>query len=322
MATSNDFTNEALQSLLLLKNASNIISRCNENASEDSDETRSHTSSVTNSSRIASPIPSAQVKVDTKKDTKVARPNDKDILSGRGTGVNLHPGNVFFRELVHANKESYVNAEAPEKKRLIKKIVEVAEANGHRFLKQDPSTKLWTTLSHDEAKKKTAQALRENAPIIKKQQLEQFGEKRLTPKKATLKRKLNEDVRLHTTPYRPPLVGSADNRSTITSPIPADVNEEYASRLGHLLLLNESLSLSSRLESLREKQVILKKLEREIVNEQQELMQELCEATQKLTQPNSSQQFNGMNGNRNFDINDFLQQSIKRRRIANNFDML
>ena len=321
MADSNDFTHEALQSLILLKNASNSIRKCNENASDDSDEKRSHTSSVTNLSRIASPIHAAQVQVNPEMDTKIARPNDKDILSGRGTGVNVHLGNVFFRELVHANKESYVNAKAPEKKRLIKKIVEITKANGHRFLKQDPSTKLWTTLSHDEAKKKTAQALRENAPIIKKQQLEQLDEKHFTAKKAKLKRKLNEDIQFQTAPFASPLVGSTQNRSATTSPVPVNVNEEYASQLGHLLLLNESLSISSRLKSLREKQAILKKLEREIVNEQRELMQELCEATQNLTQPNPSHQFNGMNGNRNFDIN-FFQHLIKRRRIANNLDLL
>merc|ERR1712038_1542947 len=99
------------------------------------------------------------------------KPRDEDILSGRGAGVNLHPGNVFFRKLIQANKQKYIRGDPGEKKRIIKKIVEVAENHG-RFLKQDLKTELWLPISTDDARKKTGQALRENAPAIKKQQSE------------------------------------------------------------------------------------------------------------------------------------------------------
>ena len=99
----------------------------------------------------------------------VYTPKEQDILSGRGAGVNLHPGNVFFRKLIQSNKKRYVQADPGEKKRIIRRIVEATEAKG-RFLKQDPKTELWTRISTEEARKKTGQALRENAPAIKREQ--------------------------------------------------------------------------------------------------------------------------------------------------------
>merc|ERR1712165_453667 len=99
----------------------------------------------------------------------LVKPMKNDILSGRGAGVNLHPGNVFFRSLIQGNKATYIAADPGEKKRIIKRLVTTAFQRG-RFMKQDPKTELWVPISVDEAKRKTGQALRENAPAIKKQQ--------------------------------------------------------------------------------------------------------------------------------------------------------
>jgi hypothetical protein len=95
------------------------------------------------------------------------KPGENDILSGRGAGVNSHPGNVLFRRLIQANKPLYMKADPGQKKRIIKEIVKTATMHGN-FLKQNPDTELWEVVSSDEVRKKTGQALRENAPEIKR----------------------------------------------------------------------------------------------------------------------------------------------------------
>merc|ERR1719323_1442729 len=54
----------------------------------------------------------------------MTKPMNNDILSGRGAGVNLHPGNIFFRSLIQSGKDAYIAADPGEKKRIIKQIVE------------------------------------------------------------------------------------------------------------------------------------------------------------------------------------------------------
>jgi len=91
---------------------------------------------------------------------------DDDILSGRGAGVNLHPGNIKFRKLIQANKENYVKSDPGRKKKIISTIYEEARSYG-RFLKQSSNGESWIQISTDEAKKKVGQALRENAVALR-----------------------------------------------------------------------------------------------------------------------------------------------------------
>lgn len=107
----------------------------------------------------------------------IKTPKQTDILSGRGAGVNLHPGNVYFRDLIAEHKHEYLASDPGEKKRIIRRIVQAALSRG-RFMKQDPQSELWICITFDEARKKVGQALRENAPAIKKQ-----GESKETIKK-------------------------------------------------------------------------------------------------------------------------------------------
>lgn len=46
-------------------------------------------------------------------------PNVNDVLSGRGTTINVHPGNEKFRTLVQQQKHDFMYAEARKDKRLI-----------------------------------------------------------------------------------------------------------------------------------------------------------------------------------------------------------
>ena len=132
--------------------------------------------------------------------------NDKDILLGRGTAAQSHPGNQFFRDLITSNKLAYVNANPPEKKNIIRELAEHLESEGHRFMKRDVGgLSSWSQISYEDSKKKIGQALRENAPEILKKPKDAPDVTNNSPKK----RKLNEDddSRLQETTSRnqPPL---------------------------------------------------------------------------------------------------------------------
>lgn len=103
-----------------------------------------------------------------------AVPSDEDILSGRGTGINLHPGNVFFRKLIQSHKEQYIHADPARKRKIIKEVMQKSNQEGNRrYLKHDFDTDLYIQISEDEIRKKIGQALRENAPAIKRRQHDQ-----------------------------------------------------------------------------------------------------------------------------------------------------
>lgn len=94
---------------------------------------------------------------------------ENDVLSGRGSKINQHPGNSFFRALIRQNKLRYVNSKPSDKKKIILDIIDKVEKQDPpgRFLKQDAKTAEWEVISFLEAKRKTGQALREDAPKIR-----------------------------------------------------------------------------------------------------------------------------------------------------------
>jgi len=102
----------------------------------------------------------------------IRKPLRNDVISGRGNGANLHPGNVYFRSLVATHKASYLAATAREKKEIKRQIVyhiqnvSDTRSTAGRFLTKK-ATGLWKCVSEKEALKKTGQALREDAPRIR-----------------------------------------------------------------------------------------------------------------------------------------------------------
>lgn len=95
-------------------------------------------------------------------------PNRLDVLCGRGAGITNFEGNINFRKLISSCKLAYIQATAPQKKKIILHIVDTIAGKTGRFLRRNPKTGLWQCLSFEDAKKKTGQALREDAPILKK----------------------------------------------------------------------------------------------------------------------------------------------------------
>ena len=96
----------------------------------------------------------------------ILTPHDHDVLSGRGNSVNHHPGNEYFRSLVRHHKLAYVRCPKPQKEQFSKLIVSTVRDRDPpgRFLKQNPTTKLWYNIGTQKALDKTRQALREGAP--------------------------------------------------------------------------------------------------------------------------------------------------------------
>lgn len=199
----------------------------------------------------------------------VLKPMKDDILSGRGAGVNLHPGNVFFRSLIQEHKRSYIEGDPGAKKRIIKQIVEITVKRG-RFLKQDPVTELWQPITIEEARKKTGQALRENAPAIKKQRSE-------IKQKLHLAQQLKAVLPNYLSPKNETESSSLGSRSP-----PEMMSPSYASPI---MSTHATNLLWSRMNMLQEKQEQLKRKQRELEDEQNQLTQYFYQMTAALTKP-------------------------------------
>jgi len=100
----------------------------------------------------------------------IINPLPNDVLYGRGAGVNYHPGNIKYRNLVQSQKLAYINADPRTKKSIIHTIANtiVQPPQSGRFLKCNSTSGLWECISMDLAKVKIGQALREDAPKLKK----------------------------------------------------------------------------------------------------------------------------------------------------------
>ena len=90
----------------------------------------------------------------------------------RGGGTNHHKGNKRYRKMVEDRKLEYVNSKRLDKPRVALEIVRLwrAQIPPGRFLKLDEKTGLWNDVGDKKAREKTSQALREKAPLIRKQQ--------------------------------------------------------------------------------------------------------------------------------------------------------
>jgi len=113
----------------------------------------------------------------------IFQPGPNDVLYGRGPTSWKHTGNIKWRAVIDSWKVSYNKLTCKkEKKRIAISIVESTRDTGGRFLdifesegeplKGENNQKVWYDVGDQRAIAKTAQALRENAPKIKKMMLE------------------------------------------------------------------------------------------------------------------------------------------------------
>jgi DNA mismatch repair ATPase MutL len=105
-------------------------------------------------------------------------PHDNDIMYGRGGGTNHHPGNKMYRTLVEDRKLEYVNSKRLDKPLVALEIIRLwrGQLPPGRFLKLEEKTGLWNDVGDKKAREKTSQALREKAPLIRKQQEDEKSE--------------------------------------------------------------------------------------------------------------------------------------------------
>ena len=145
----------------------------------------------------------------------IKTPHDNDVLCGRGGGTNHHPGNKQYRKLVEDRKRDYVNSSKRGKPLLSRSIVEAVREQDPpgRFLTKDDKTGLWYDIGDQKAREKTAQALREGAPDIRKEIGQPFVHA-LNPGES-LKRILTERDLPHAETtvghHSPPEMGGGDN---------------------------------------------------------------------------------------------------------------
>ena len=85
--------------------------------------------------------------------------SDCDVLSGRGGGTNLHPGNRYFRNLILSHLEMYDIANKSEKPNVARTIVQNIRDKGGRFLRKEKDG-LYHEIGDEAAREKTSQGLR------------------------------------------------------------------------------------------------------------------------------------------------------------------
>jgi hypothetical protein len=94
--------------------------------------------------------------------------NDYDVLSGRGGGTNVHPGNRNFRDLINLHRRAYLKARKNDKPAISRAIVRSIRENNGKFLRKDEASGMWFEIGDDAAREKTSQALRQRAPEMRK----------------------------------------------------------------------------------------------------------------------------------------------------------
>jgi hypothetical protein len=106
--------------------------------------------------------------------------NENDVVSGRGSGGNRHPGNTYFRELIKSNKAYYLSLGKNQKMDVARAIYDkiLSLDPPGRFLNKNPETDNWYVVKKDRALEKISQALRERPAALKKGRVQSFADKK------------------------------------------------------------------------------------------------------------------------------------------------
>ena len=91
---------------------------------------------------------------------------DRDVLLGRGSGPNAHPGNVIFRKMVEDRRSDYLAAQKRQMKNdIATAIITEIRKHGGRFLKKksEAEPNLWVLADEEEVSEKVKHALRQKS---------------------------------------------------------------------------------------------------------------------------------------------------------------
>ena len=102
----------------------------------------------------------------------IRTPHPHDVLLGRGTRINSHPGNFRFRALVNAHKPMYLHPHTRKPTKALLTAQIVAYIRGldppGRFLRQEhASSGTWVETGEEHARKKAGQLLKESTPELR-----------------------------------------------------------------------------------------------------------------------------------------------------------
>ena len=89
----------------------------------------------------------------------IEKPEANDVICGRGGSSNRHLGNIHFRELVAANKQTYNTLTKKQKMMIARKIVDTIHGTNPpgRFLAKDLDTGLFYDIGLPRSLEKTSQ---------------------------------------------------------------------------------------------------------------------------------------------------------------------
>jgi len=174
------------------KKVTEIKSENSPKKEEDASEQKEDSEKPSDDEKMADPEDKAKAKEDSEKKAEEERkrkeelkkkyanwplrgikdPHDNDVMYGRGGGTNHHSGNKRYRQMVEDRKVEYVNSKRLDKPLVALGIIRLwrAQLPPGRFLKLDEKTGHWNDVGDKKAREKTSQALREKAPLIRKQQ--------------------------------------------------------------------------------------------------------------------------------------------------------
>ena len=163
-----------------------------------------------------------------------------DVLCGRGSGPNDHPGNVNFRKLILSRKAEYLSTTArAEKARIAQEIVEHVQQDLDplgRFLKKmgpaelkekkyEPGQDVWVVVDQDTALEKAKQALRQNRdkPLVE----EQLRQKKAEAEKA------DEETQKQVKASLASASADSATRSSVTGSVTSSVTSSVATSISN-----------------------------------------------------------------------------------------
>jgi len=96
------------------------------------------------------------------------QPHSRDICCGRGKRNWTHAGNIYFRQLIQANVDRYIEAPTSrDKTKAVLSIVDYLRQEGSYFVKQDNSGS-WYDIGDSQARTKVGHSFRDQITAMKK----------------------------------------------------------------------------------------------------------------------------------------------------------
>jgi hypothetical protein len=143
------------------------------------------------------------------KDEWINEPGPLDVLQGRGMKVQVHPGNLRFRNIIAERQKVYDKSLIHDKTVISKEIVQVIKESGGRFLRQDEGHG-WKLVDDNVARVKTTNAFRDRRKSNSVPPLNAANESCMESDFAILLQSLDEDA----------LTDPSDTKHLKTNPSP------------------------------------------------------------------------------------------------------